>query len=143
VVGGGYDQFEFVRGMDGTMADLAVPIGAQDETSGGAHTNREGAGDGEEERPWGRRPRGDTLGALQGQRLWNQFARITWRLVISTKAAATGDGMRVDGSVGDAADPASKSRARTRFAEPAQSETVMVIPSCTPFDDAAEFAGEV
>ena len=70
---GGDDQFEFIRGVYGTSARW---LGAEDTVElilRTPHDVEKGAGQGEEDFHRRRDREGDLLGALQGQRLGNQF----------------------------------------------------------------------
>jgi len=89
MMGGGYDQFEFVGRVDGAVADFARAKGPEDKARSAAHAEGQGGGEGQKNfhgRGYGE---GHALGSLQRERLGNQFARITCRLVIMANATPT------------------------------------------------------
>ena len=138
VVRGGYDELEFVGGVNRAVADLAGAEGAQDETSRAAHANGQGAGDGQED-VHGRGDRqGNPLGPLQGERLRNQFAEDHVQAGDHHEGDRDGDGMSVDQRVRHASDPALEQSRQNRLAQPAQGQAGDGDSQLHAVDDAAE-----
>ena len=108
--------------MHGTVPDLARPEGAQNEAGGAAHTNRHGAGDGQEDVHGRGDCQRDPLGPLQGERFRNQFAQDHVQAGDHDECHADGDGMGVDYRVRDATDPALEQSRQNRLAQPAQGQ---------------------
>ena len=137
-VSGGDDQLEFVGRVDGPVADVAGSEGAENEPGGAAHADGERSGEGEKD-VHGRGDReGDSLGALQRQRLRNEFPEDHVQASDTDKRHGHGDGMSVDGGIGHATDPTLEQSRQDRFAEPAQSQTGNGDSQLHAVDDAAE-----
>ncbi len=119
---GGHDELEFVGRMDRAVADFAGAECAQNKTSGAAHDQGQGGGDGEKNVHGRGDGQGNALGPLQGERLGNEFAEDYVQAGDHHEGYRYGDGMSVDQRMGHASDPALEQSGQNRLAQPAQGQ---------------------
>src|SRR5580700_6279321 len=122
VVRGGDDKLEFVGRVDRAVADFASAEGAEDESGDAAHADRDRARDGEKDVYGCGYGQGDALGALQGERLGDEFAEDHVQAGDGDEGNGDGNGVGVKDGVWDAADPGLEEARQHGLAEPAEAE---------------------
>ena len=86
---------------------------------------------------------GDALGALQRERLGNEFSEDDVQAGNEDEGDADGDRVRVEDGVGNAADPGFKEARQDGLAQPAEGEAGDGDSQLNAVDDAGEVAGGV
>ena len=116
----------------------------QNHASGAAHKKQDRARDGQERFHRRRDRQGNLLGALQGQRLGNEFAEQHVHVSDQAECDRNGDGVGVDRHVGHAMHELQPSTRRATMGSPIQPRVrlAMVMPSCTPFTTSSRFLVE-
>ncbi len=122
---GGDDELEFVGRMNGAAAaGVAGAEKPQDQAAGSAHEKKHGAGEGEERFHRSGHGQGDLLGALQGQRLRNEFAQQNVQVSDQAESDGDSDAVSIDRGVRNFLNETERFN-ETRdhgFADPAQGE---------------------
>ena len=129
---GGDDEFEFVGRVDGASAAGRLRTKhPQNQATGAAHEEQDGARKGEEGLHGRGHGESDLLGALQGQSLRHQFAEDHVHVGDQAEGDGDGDGVGVDGGVRNSWTNCMPSTRRATMGSPIQPRVrlTMVMPS--------------